>query len=355
MSGIIGHTMYAVLAGKAATGRKLPVAPLIHQHYASYLAGAYLGCDVQTMPEAICVDTGEEVGYGTAPLEKSPLTGGAVKPWTLKFEGVEYRPLDIHHLFYGRAHLVFGWTQEEREHAVPWDHLADYAAFVVQDALELFGPGERRLAYLFGWLAHVVGDSLIKSVQPGIALHLLDGKYTRANRPIQDLVTFHEIGRRELHLDWRHVLADLADTPVEPVQTHWMRVASPRGALAAHFPDAWVPSHQKLLMRVLAENRRYQRIRNARLLKQYSLTQAGNAWTCDEELSRQTGGLSYQDMVEAADKAGFRHALWQMGEAIADVFTQVVERSPHLQAMPGTTEPTWHEITERWRTTDRPE
>ena len=76
MSGIIGHVMYAVLGAKAAAARRLPVAPIIQRHWASYLAGAYLGADIQTMPEAICVDTGKEVGYGTVPLEKSPLTGG---------------------------------------------------------------------------------------------------------------------------------------------------------------------------------------------------------------------------------------------------------------------------------------
>ena len=65
MSGIVGHTMYAILAAKAATQRRLPVAPLIGRHWASYLAGSYLGCDIQTMPEAVCVDTGKEVGYGT--------------------------------------------------------------------------------------------------------------------------------------------------------------------------------------------------------------------------------------------------------------------------------------------------
>lgn len=53
MSGLVGHTMYGVLGAKAAATRKLPMAPIIGRHFASYLAGAYLGCDVQTMPEAI--------------------------------------------------------------------------------------------------------------------------------------------------------------------------------------------------------------------------------------------------------------------------------------------------------------
>ena len=72
MSGIIGHTMYAILGGKAAEHRRLPIASLIHRHYASYLCGAYLGGDVQTMPEAICVDTGEEVGWPTEPTSGRP-------------------------------------------------------------------------------------------------------------------------------------------------------------------------------------------------------------------------------------------------------------------------------------------
>ncbi|MCA9177565.1 MAG: hypothetical protein KDB14_23930, partial [Planctomycetales bacterium] len=209
MSGIVGHTMYAILASRAASARQLPIAPLLRRHLASYLCGAYLGCDVQTMPEAVCVDTGQEVGYGTAPLERSPITGGAVKPWSLSFEDRQLRPREIHRMFYGRAHLVFGWSPAEREHTLPWDHLPDYVALAMQDAIDLFGPGERQLAYLFGWLAHIVGDSLIKSIRPGVTLKLLDGTYTAANRPIQDLVTFHEVGRAELKLNWPALLDDL--------------------------------------------------------------------------------------------------------------------------------------------------
>lgn len=350
MSGVIGHTMYAVLAGKAAEHRKLPVSSLIHQHYASYLCGAYLGCDIQTMPEAICVDTGKEVGYGTAPLDKSPLTGGEVRPWSFTVNGQSYRPRDIHRLFYGRSHLVFGWTTAERQQTVPWDHLADYCAAVVQDAMELFGPGERKLAYLFGWMAHIVGDSLIKSIRPGITLDLHGGKYTPMNRPIQDLVSFHEIGVKEFGLNWPALLSDLAETPVEPIQHHYMRVAQPRGELAAHFPNAWTPNLAPLLDDVLHQNRRYQIIRNTRLLKLYRLKKLKSEWHCDAELTRQSGGLRYSEMVNLADKADFRHALWEMGEAIVTLFEQLIERSPYLQKIPTSNSPTWNNITERWRT-----
>ena len=92
MSGIVGHVMYGVLAAKAARERKLPIAPILYRHYASFLAGSYLGCDVPTMPSAICVDTGQEVGYGSLHLEKSPITGGKVKQWKFKFGEKEYLP-----------------------------------------------------------------------------------------------------------------------------------------------------------------------------------------------------------------------------------------------------------------------
>jgi hypothetical protein len=349
MSGIVGHTMYAILGGKAAAMRKSPVAPIVHRHWGSYLCGAYLGCDIQTLPAAVCLDTGQEIGYGSQPLERSPLTGGPVKPWVLEHEGEQLTPRDIHRMFYGRAHVVFGWSPDQRQHVVPWDHLPDYAAMTVQDALDLFGPGERKLAYLFGWMAHIVGDSLIKSVQPGITLHLLDGKYTPANRPIQDLVTLHEVGRKEFRLNWRDLLSDLAEAPLEPVQLHYMRIGKARGLLGESFPNAWAPRHETLLRRVLHENRRYQQIRNPRLLERYALTKTQSGWQCNGQLSRATGGLSYAEMLEAADKANFRHALWQMGEAVADLFDQVVDRVPSLQDLPADTGPTWDQITARWR------
>jgi len=355
MSGIVGHTVYAILAAKAARARKLPIAPLLYQHQASYLAGAYLGCDISTLPAAVCVDTGEEVGYGAVPLEKSPLTGGQVIPWKLEYGQWSYSPKEIGSLLYGRSHLTFGWNNNETQNTLPWDHLADYVADVIGDAIEMFGPGDRKVAYCFGWLAHIVGDGLIKSVHPGITLSLLNGKYNPQNRPIQDLVTFHEISRKELHLNWSNLLYDLCETPVETIQTHYMRVAKPRGRLARDYPNAWDPGVRNLTLMVMAENRRYQKIRNARLLKQLELKRENGKWNCDEKLSDMTGGLSYQEMVELAEKANFRNALWQMGEAIAGMYEQVIESQPLLQNLYQNDDPDWETLTSRWKKIDLPQ
>jgi hypothetical protein len=354
VSGIIGHTMYAVLGAKAAAQRGLPIAGVLGRHTASYLAGAYLGCDVQTMPEAVCVDTGQGVGYGTARLEKSPLTGGAVRPFVLRCDGEEYTPYEIHERFYGRAHLVFGWGKAEREQTVPWDHLAEYCVAVAEDAMELFGPGQRQLAYVFGWMTHLVGDCLIKSIQPGLDLQLLGGTYTAKNRPIQDLVTFHEIGRQELGLDWAALLADSAETPVEPIQLHYMRVGETRGRLARKYTTGWIPGDGDLLRAVLAENRRYLRIYQARVIERLQLVQTPDGPECSEALREATGGLSYAEMVEAAGRSRFRRALWQIGEAIADLFEQVFEvakissEGSPLNGLAAATGPSWAELRERW-------
>jgi hypothetical protein len=348
MSGIVGHIMYAILGAKAAAQRRLPVAPLIARHWASYLAGAYLGCDIQTMPEAICVDTGKEVGYGLVTLEKSPLTGGKVVPYFLHYDGRRYRPRDVYDAFYGRAHVTFGWNPELLDLTLPWQHLPEYCSAVAEDALTLFGPAQRPLAYALGWMVHLVGDGLIKSIWPGVTLNLLDGKYTPRNRPIQDLFTYHEIGRKELQLDWPALLADAAETPVEPIQLHYMRVSQKRGRLAQDFPDGWQPT-TGLLRAVLAENRRYLRIHRKQIVQDMQLEQTTNGWQCRDELRRATGGLTYEQMVGAAEEANFRHALRQIAEAVADLFADVVHLVPALRQMPFHEEPTWEELGKRWK------
>jgi len=348
MSGIIGHSFAAVLGLKAAAHRKLPLVSVAQRHFASYLAGAYLGCDIQVMPEAICVDTGREVGFGTVPLEKSPITGNAVRPFRLATPEGPLSPYQVHATFYGRSHLVFGWTKHDAGLQVPWDHLPDYFAAAIADAFTLFGPGERPLAYALGWIVHVVSDSLIKSIQPGIDLNLVDGKYTPRNRPIQDLVTFHEFGIKEFHLRWPVLFADLAETPVEPLQLHYMRATAPRGELARVFPDGWVPEAEPTLRAVLAENRRYVRHHADDVLASMELHETAHGLECSESV-RETTGLSYAEILEVSKQANFRHALWQLGEQIGEMFAAVSQRSLKLAALPADDGPGWDDIAARWR------
>ena len=260
---------------------------------------------------------------GRCPWNAVPLTGGAVRPYQFRFRDEAYSPRQIHEMFYGRSHLVFGWGAAERQWTLPWDHLAEYCVLVLQDAAELFGPGERPLAYVLGWTAHVVGDSLIKSIQPGVELHLLDGKYTPKNRPIQDLVALHAIGRQELELDWTALIDAIAETPVEPVQAHYMRVAPPRGRLAAAYPEAWIPQRQDLLQAVLAENRRYFRTWSRHEYDLLQLRETADGWECHEDLSRATGGLTYAAMLQAAEQAGLRRAIGKIAQSVADLWAEI--------------------------------
>ena len=350
MSGIVGHVTYALLALKAAKSRQLPVAGVMENHISSYLAGCYLGCDIQTLPAAICKDTGESVGYASSPIDKSPITGGEIEPFRLKVDDREFSPREIHDLFYGRTHLILGWQKGAGDELkIPLSRVLDYAVDVASDTIDLFGPGQRPLAYVMGWLTHVTGDGLIKSVLDGINLHLLDGKYTAKNRPIQDLVSFNDIGIGELGLNWAALLDDLATTPVEPIQFHYMRCATRQGRLGAHFENGWDPELSPVLEKVLEENRRYQRIRNARLIDQLTVkTASDGSLVCDKELSQLTGGMSYHEMQEAAEQANFRHALWQMGEIIADFFEKMTEREEKLQDLKYAGSQSWEDLTRRW-------
>lgn len=340
MSGLIGHTMYGILAAKAAKGRGLPVTPIIERRLPSFLCGAYLGCDIQVMPEAVCVDTGRAVGFGTVPLEKSPITGGAVRPWVLVHDGQMYRPKQIHELFYGRAHLVFGWTKADVSLRVPWDHLADYCALAIRDDM----TSERGLAYALGWMVHIVGDSLIKSVQPGIRMHLLDGVYTPQNRIVQDQFTFHTIGG-ELGVDWVKTFRDMAATPVEATQPHYMRIGEKRGKLGATFADGWKPGLQPLLATVLAENRRWLSRHTQDVLRVVTLTD-GQA---SEEAKRVSGGLEHEKMLEMAEAAGMRRTLVSIAEQCADLLEQVVMLVPEWRGLPRKPSNDWNELKSKWR------
>jgi hypothetical protein len=344
MSGIVGHTMDALLGLQAAAGRKLPLAAIAQRHLASYLAGAYLGCDIQAMPEAICLDTGREVGFGTVPLEKSPITGGPVRQFRLATPEGALTAQQIFARFYGRSHLVFGWMKKEEELRVPWDHLADYCAAAIEDAFEFYGAGERPIAYALGWVAHIVSDSLIKGIQPGIELQLVDGRYTPRNRPVQDLVTYHEIGEREFKLHWPALLADLAATPVEEHQLHYMRSAERRGQLGALFTDGWQPESAPLLRVVLAENRRYLPHHIADVLADMTLPD-GDCSAAQHELT----GLHYPEMIEACEHADFRHTLWKIADEIGAMLEAISHRSPRLAAISATPLPDWPQLTERWR------
>ncbi len=322
MSGIIGHTLYAELALREVLRRKWPLAGKLQRHRSSFHAGAYLGSDIQVMPEAICVESGREVGFGTVPLARSPITGGPVKQFKLTTPTGLLSATQVHQHFYGRSHLLFGWTAADQSLRVPWDHLPDYCAAVLDD---LQPNQERALAYTLGWVVHVVSDSLIKGQHAGLELHLLDGRYTVKNRPIQDLVSFHDVGIAELGLDWTRVMADLAATPVEEIQLHYMRCSSPRGNLAKLFPDGWQPAAESTLRAVLTENRRY--------VNHHADDELASLRLIDGEctpLLRERSGLTLAEMRAEAKRAGFREMLDRMTEQILVVFEALRQRCPKL-------------------------
>lgn len=67
------------------------------------------------------------------------------------------------------------------------------------------------------------------------------------------------------------MLSDVFDCPIEPVQANYMRVGQAQGHLGNKFKAGLESRDLNLLMEVMAENRRYQRIRNSRILKQLAL------------------------------------------------------------------------------------
>lgn len=160
---------------------------------------------------------------------------------------------------------------------------------------------------------------------------------------------FHEIGVKEFHIAWPALLADLAETPVEPAQLHYMRIAEPRGQLARYFPHDWRADQTDLLRAVLAENRRWCSFHAQDVLRDMQLLPtADGKLDCNDAIRRLTG-LNYAQMIELAQQAKLRRACWQMGEAIADIFSAVTARSPRLASENADGGLSWEEIARLWR------
>ncbi|MDE0866179.1 MAG: hypothetical protein OSA98_20525 [Rubripirellula sp.] len=73
------------------------------------------------------------------------------------------------------------------------------------------------------------------------------------------------------------------------------------------------------------------------------------ACSTKQELQGQAGGQNYEEMVGLARPAGFRHALWQVAEAIVSLFEQVIQRAPHLQRLDDRVETSWAQISSKWK------
>ena len=159
---------------------------------------------------------------------------------------------------------------------------------------------------------------------------------------------YHEIGVKELHLDWPALLADLVATPVEAAQFHYMRIAEPRGQLGRYFPHEWRADQRGVLGAVLAENRRWCRFHSQDVLRDMQLLPKADGTLECSDAFRQLTGLTYVQMVDLAEQAKLRRACWQMGEAVADMFTAAVARSPRLAAEIADT-PNWTEIAKDWK------
>jgi hypothetical protein len=159
---------------------------------------------------------------------------------------------------------------------------------------------------------------------------------------------YHEIGVKEFQLDWPALLSDLVETPVEAVQFHYMRIAEPRGQLGRYFPHEWRADQRELLSEVLAENRRWCRFHARDVLRDMQLLPNADGTLECNDVFRQLTGLTYAQMVDLAQQAKLRRACWQMGEAVADMFTDVLARSSRLAAEITDT-PNWEEIAKDWK------
>ena len=156
--------------------------------------------------------------------------------------------------------------------------------------------------------------------------------------------TFHRVGI-ELELDWPALFRDMAATPVEPCQLHYMRIGERGGHLGAMFDDGWRPEHAPLLSAVLAENRRYLPQHAADVLRVVTLRD-GEA---SEAARRASGGLGHEQMLAMAEAAGMRRTLAAIADQCADLIEQITAQVPEWSKLPRTPDDEWATLKQQWK------
>jgi hypothetical protein len=102
-----------------------------------------------------------------------------------------------------------------------------------------------------------------------------------------------------------------------------------------------------LLNAVMSKNRQYLPVLIPGWLKELELEPTERGLDCSAAM-REVSGRHYNEMVALAEQADFRHALWQIGESVADLFASVIELQPLFDSLSNHA-PSWDQLTDRWR------
>ena len=93
-----------------------------------------------------------------------------------------------------------------------------------------------------------------------------------------------------MKLDWKKLFEDMAGTPIEAIQPHYMRIACAGGTLGKTYAEGWKPEDAGLLQAVLKENHRWLTHHAQDVLSDMALTQGPEGPAVSENVSRTTGG-----------------------------------------------------------------
>lgn len=172
------------------------VARIAAAHLPSVYAGAYEGADCQIMPLALCDGCGRVVGLGHLPdVPLCEYCGGTLRPYRFHFAGQDWDALSLHGAFYVRSHLGLPVSSphSDRSH-LPLDATRSVWRNVLCDAFTTAHAGplisadpgrwEWAVAFVLGWITHVVADLVMKGFWPETVTDtsFVDGLYGPKSR-----------------------------------------------------------------------------------------------------------------------------------------------------------------------------
>lgn len=271
MSGSVGHQFIAAVTALTLRGHAdLPVAGPVVRCPEHARTGAYLGADIQIMPDYVCGRCGALWGIVRPDFRCTCGTPAAqLQRFTFEHDGREWGRRSVQQVFYGRTHacLANDAPGSDRDN-LPWAELPKLAGHMLQVASRrpshlanatYPATNEEAVSWVVGWVSHIVQDNVVKdTVDLGVEYDILDGKYGPQTRVAYEWLILTSFSY-DLGLDPAGLLYTDTSHGDNGLLTHYLMVEQPSAYASLGMDGRWParPEQRSLAEAVQRENRRY--------------------------------------------------------------------------------------------------
>lgn len=247
------HTLFAHMALDALIAARHPLAGVAARRAAVLRVAATVGCDIQCMPYQTCQGCEAWYRHDRKSDRKCLVCGEeALADYFVDIrDGRRLKRTDIERDYYRHTHLVLGHDRGygvdpktapgPEEQPFP-QQVVDHLTFCLKDAERAAvprGQTENYVAFLLGWMTHVVSDALFKGCYRHAArIDFFGHQYAMAMLPAAETLSMTDISY-DFGASWPTWRADLLDAERDGGALRHLTMGNPPELYGPH----WTAAH----------------------------------------------------------------------------------------------------------------